>query len=367
MALETGEKVRLVELFYENGRSPMATIRAYRNEYGVQDVCSESTVRKLIKKFQETGSVLVAKKSGRPPIPEDQIAEIFLAKQDIAAQNYYGEASTSKIAEITNIPKSTVWKALRKNLKLTPYRPQTVHELKDADPARRLQFARRFLAEDLLNPASKYRILYTDEANFTLSGQVNTWNTRIWAAENPHTIIEEPLHSEKVTVWIGFTAEFMLGPYFFQELDANGGLRSVTVNGERYREMLDEFVIPALDEMGELQETTFQQDGAPAHCTRAVLDLLNEEFEGRVISRNCEYPWPARSPDLTPMDFWLWPVLKSRVYKDGPPRTMLELRNRIANAAALITRAERIAAIDGIVHRLNLVEQQQGGHIEQLP
>ncbi|CAF4797591.1 unnamed protein product, partial [Rotaria sp. Silwood2] len=28
--------------------------------------------------------------------------------------------------------------------------------------------------------------------------------------------------------------------------------------------------------------------------------------------------WPARSPDLTPTDFFLWPVIKDRVYATKP-------------------------------------------------
>ena len=41
------------------------------------------------------------------------------------------------------------------------------------------------------------RHFFTDEAWFHLSVYVNSQNTRIWAAENPHTVHEEPLHSQK--------------------------------------------------------------------------------------------------------------------------------------------------------------------------
>ncbi|GFT69076.1 uncharacterized protein TNCV_3904711 [Trichonephila clavipes] len=43
-------------------------------------------------------------------------------------------------------------------------------------------------------------LLWTDEAQFTLRGSVNTHNCRIWATENPRTVVETPLHDEKVTV-----------------------------------------------------------------------------------------------------------------------------------------------------------------------
>ena len=37
---------------------------------------------------------------------------------------------------------------------------------------------------------------FTDEAWFHISGDVNSQNTRIWAAENPHNVHEGCLHSQ---------------------------------------------------------------------------------------------------------------------------------------------------------------------------
>ena len=68
--------------------------------------------------------------------------------------------------------------------------------------------------------------------------------------------------------------------------------------------MLQTFVIPQLVERGVLDTVTFMQDRAPPHFTRAVTDLLREQFGDRLIGRGFPIPWPARSPDLTPMDYW---------------------------------------------------------------
>ena len=38
-------------------------------------------------------------------------------------------------------------------------------------------------------------------------------------------------------------------------------------------------------------------------------------FKDRIISKNF---WPPRSPDLTPADFFLWGLLKGKVYKNTP-------------------------------------------------
>ena len=93
-----------------------------------------------------------------------------------------------------------------------------------------------------------------DEAHFCLNGQVNSHNCRISAAEIPHAIQKQPLDSEKVTVWCCFTATFIIGPYFFEEITPSG-IRTCSVTGD----MLRNFVIPQLQERGCLQDIIFMQ------------------------------------------------------------------------------------------------------------
>ena len=68
----------------------------------------------------------------------------------------------------------------------------------------------------------------------------------------------------------------------------------------------------------DLTNTWFQQDGATCHTACDTLTLLHEKFEGSVISRGGDVHWPPRSCDLTPLDFFLWGFVKSRVYSDQP-------------------------------------------------
>lgn len=90
----------------------------------------------------------------------------------------------------------------------------------------------------------------------------------------------------------------IIGPYFFEENE-----RAVTVNGARYRHMIEEFFLPRLEEMN-VRNVWFQQDGATAHTARDSMDLLRQHFPDRLISLRGNLPWPARSPDLTPCDFF---------------------------------------------------------------
>ncbi|GFU61085.1 uncharacterized protein TNCV_4437131 [Trichonephila clavipes] len=55
--------------------------------------------------------------------------------------------------------------------------------------------------------------------------------------------VETPLHPEKLTVWCALWAGGIIGPYFFK----NDEGQNVTVNGDRYRDMITNFFIPELN------------------------------------------------------------------------------------------------------------------------
>ena len=55
----------------------------------------------------------------------------------------------------------------------------------------------------------------------------------------------------------------------------------------------------------------------------------------QALDRRGPIEWPARSPDLTPPDFFLRGYLNNIVYKDMPTK-LTELRNWIASACAEI-------------------------------
>ena len=59
----------------------------------------------------------------------------------------------------------------------------------------------------------------------------------------------------------------------------------------------------------------FQHDRAPSHYTWHVMQHLNDTFPNRWIGRGSTINWPPRSPDLTPLDFCLWGLMKNEVYR----------------------------------------------------
>ncbi|GFT83448.1 uncharacterized protein TNCV_232201 [Trichonephila clavipes] len=65
-------------------------------------------------------------------------------------------------------------------------------------------------------PPGVFNILWTDEAHFSLHGDVNNHNCPIWATSNPREYTQKPLHFPKGTAWCGFTGSFIIGPFLFE-------------------------------------------------------------------------------------------------------------------------------------------------------
>ena len=94
------------------------------------------------------------------------------------------------------------------------------------------------------------------------------------------------------------------------------------------RNVLDNFVGPELARHPVTEETFFQQDGATSHTARDSMAAVRNLFPNHGISKYGDITWPARSPDLSACDFFLWAYLKSQVFKAPAPHTVQELKNR---------------------------------------
>ena len=86
---------------------------------------------------------------------------------------------------------------------------------------------------------------------------------------------------------------------------ANG--LAVTMTKGRYAKALDGFWIVLKARYQEhLSVFWFRQDGAPPHASSIAIKRLESHFYNRMISPTIVLLWQGDSPDLTPLDFYIW-------------------------------------------------------------
>ena len=103
----------------------------------------------------------------------------------------------------------------------------------------------------------------------------------------------------------------------------------------------------------------FMQDGAPPHFSCFVTDVLNERFPDARIGRGGPIPWPPRSPDLSPLDFFLWGYIKNIVYAEK-----IHLQDRITSTIETVTRDVIQKTWQEIEFCLDVSRATNGAHIE---
>ena len=146
----------------------------------MQDPFFITTVTRLIAKFEETGSVADKPRSGRPSVTEDTVEEVKQVLRHQSSTSDLGSTSVRAIATEVAVSKTTVHKILRNTLNLFPYKLQRLQSLEESDRPKRVEFAEWLLAHREIIPD----ILWSDKANFSLDGMVNTHNCRILVARS---------------------------------------------------------------------------------------------------------------------------------------------------------------------------------------
>lgn len=191
-------------------------------------------------KFKETGSVQDVK------TPTRQHSRRSLMNQEMVFDSVLTSPTTSlrRRSQQLAIPLSSLHRIMKKELHLHPYKLQLTQELKAGDHGKHRQFVEWFQNMQINDADFPRKIIFSDEAHFHMSGFVNKQNFRLWGTENSQQIDQRQMHPERLTAWCGFWSGGVIGPYFFQDEHEN----TVKVTGERYRDMITEFLWPALND-----------------------------------------------------------------------------------------------------------------------
>lgn len=170
-------------------------------------------------------------------------------------------------------------------------------------------------------------------------------------------VTRDSQHVWKVNVWCGIINNQVIGPFIIEGNQTSNSYCSFLTNE------LDQLLenVPLYTR----QNMIFQQDNCPAHTSRAARQILNQKFPNRWIGKFGPVPWPARSPDLTILDYYFWGRLKDMVYIQ-PPTTRHDMIQRIKTAISNISREEILNATNNFPLRVTKCLEVEGGHFEQL-
>lgn len=235
--------------------------------------------------------------------------------------------SVRGIEATTGVPKSVAHRILKYN-ELHPYHVQRVQSLLERDYSPRVAFCQTMLERHREDPQFLQKILWSDESTLKKDGYMNLHNLHEWHVENPHLMRQDrSQYRFKVNMWTGILNGRIIGPY---ELPEN-------LDSEIYLDFLQNQLPNLLEDvpLNIYRDMWYQHDGCPAHYARSVRAYLDEEYPGRWIGRSGTISWPARSPDLNPLDFFYWGAVKEKVYQK-PIEDLAELRARIAEAGEFV-------------------------------
>lgn len=143
------------------------------------------------------------------------------------------------------------------------------------------------------------QVCFSDESQIQISADRNTFvKRRPNEKYNVACIQQRVKHPTSVMIWGCITVK---GPGTLYIVDG-------MMNGDRYIELLDTVLVPELPKMfRRTQKYIFQQDGAPCHTAKKVLEYMRKKKIPLL-------DWPGNSPDMNPIEN-VWAVLKNQLSK----------------------------------------------------
>jgi hypothetical protein len=305
-------------------------------------------------RLYETGSVLPRKKDCGRRRNERNLRNV---ERVLRAVEQEPETSVRVIAREHDLSHSTVHRILKEE-KLHAYHYTRVQELREEDYGRRKTFCQNFLRRVDEDPQFPSRVIFSDESLFTREGIFNSHNMHTWSDENPRITRARNFQTRwKLNVWAGIMGTNILGPVILPDI----------LNGASYMEFLSENIPDFLEEipLANRNKIIFQQDGAGPHNARIVTNFLNEQFPGRWMGRYGPIRWPARSPDLNPLDFFLWGYCKEIIYRKLP-EDVEDLNDKLHHAIWSIDDDILEKTQINLLRRMRACITMDGGHFEHL-
>ena len=343
MGFSSKQKAFCVEN-YSLLRSPKQVQLLFCKKYGLDSrsrsgIPTAKSIRRWYEQFKVSGCLSVGHKrrgmSYAKPVRCGENIEAVLMSVEATPKKSVRRRS----AEL-GVSQSSVHRILRHDLKMKPYHISVHQGLTPENALQRRTMCAWFLRQVREEEDFLRSVWFSDESHFYLSGTVNSRNYVHWASERPDEVIERNLHVTKATAWVALSAQEVIGPFWFCNEDG----ATETVTADRYMNVLTRFwrALGRFCGHEARGQQWFMQDGAAPHKT-----------------------WASHSPDLNPLDFFLWGHLKDQMSGEQF-QTLNDLKSLVERLIRAVTPDQCDDTIQHFLLRMRRCVQRDGGHIEQL-
>lgn len=304
--------------------------------------CSQGMVSKLWAKYRNTGMVENRNRCGRPqattPRQDKQLIRLCRQMRKSTSQqmnNNWAEMTGSVVTART----------LRNRLHEKGYsyaKAKTKPYLTPKHRKTRLRWAkeRRNWTEEEWG-----KVIFSDESKICIGGGGDVGRF-VWR------LPAEKFHPQCLRSSVKFPSSLMIWGCMSARGLGNLCILKTTVNSDVYRDILEAFLLPTVEDQFGDTTVTFQDDNAACHRGRIVKAYLHEVGIPTMT-------WPPQSPDLNPIEN-VWWELKKRV-QAAKPATTDQLSIAIKNSWSEIPVELCKQLVQSMPKRIRAVIKARGG------
>lgn len=352
MKLENFEKYDMLECYIETNKNSADASDLYFNRYPDRRQPNSRIYSRLQENLINYGSF--DKPRRKVYFKEDEEDVVNVLGSVVANP----KISSRQIEVEVGVSRNRALKILKRN-KYKAYKIRKVHHLNANDYNRRLEFCRWYLAKQEHDEFFFRNVIWTDEVHISSAGIFNRNNAHWWSDTNVHQVVNHQIQQGRYgfNVWCAIMNNRILAYCIYRE----------NLNGERYLRILQDNLENVIDNMPleQIRTLFFQHDGAPAHNAQIVTIFLNNNFGNSWLGTNGPVKWPPRSPDLSPLDFFLWGYVKDRLYKI-PHQNIQELIHNFEECINGVSNIHIYNAVRSVGRRCQLCLDNNGRQFEHL-
>jgi transposase len=321
---------------------------------------SLETVKAICRRVDSRGSAVERKKgSGRPKTVRiaaniEQVEQLICSQENLPGTH----KSTRQISAELGISHVSVWLIAKKDLNLSSFKRIPGQVLNNVTMQKRLTRCRKLLRR--FTAMNAKRLFFTDEKVFYLDPPANRSSSCVWSAGKKKDVSSNRLIRQRAK----FSRSVMAsaGVCF----GGKGRLHFVPgqtkVNTTCYMDqLLSKLIEDCRAVLGD--HFIFQQDGAPAHTANKTQDWLKQNTP-EFIKKD---EWPPNSPDLNPLDYFIWSAMLQRYEQHTPkPKSIDELKVVLQEIWDELPQESVDKAVLAFRKRLRACVRSDGGHFEHL-